>query len=151
MHFKLYHNRTSKLSANYVGLMIKTLPVGVHFDKIKNNAELLTQVKNQINDGIENCDYDYFKEYESVFNSDCMEVYFVGNLDFDTFGQRLKYESIELERNDFNASARLEIKIWDGEKVTIEAHYLANIYKEENIDRFMKLYFEAFEELVKGI
>ncbi len=146
----IYSNRTTKQSSNYAGLMIKTLPVGVHFDKIENNIQLLNEVKNKINDGIQNSDYDYFTEYEHVFNSDCMEVNYIGNLDFDTFGQRLKSESIELEHNDFNASARLEIKIWDGDKVSIEAHYLANIYKQENIDRFMKLYCEAFEKLVTG-
>lgn len=145
----IYSNRTTKQSANYVGLMIKTLPVGVHFDKIENKAQLLNEVKNKTNDGIQNCDFDYFTKYEHVFNSDCMEVNYIGNLDFDTFGQRLKSESVELEHSDFNASARLEIKIWDGDKVSVEAHYLANIYKEENIYRFMKLYCEAFEDIVK--
>ena len=144
----IYSNRTTKQSANYVGLMIKTLPVGIHFDKIENKIQLLNEVKNKINDGIQNCDFDYFTEYEHVFSSDCMEVNYIGNLDFDSFGQRLKSESIELEHNDFNASARLEIKIWDGDKVSIEAHYLANIYKEENINRFMKLYIDSFKELV---
>ncbi len=62
----IYDNRTTKNSANYVGLMIKTLPVGVHFDKISNNSELIEEVKKQVNEGIQNSDYDYFVEYESA-------------------------------------------------------------------------------------
>ena len=148
----IYSNRTTKQSENYVGLMIKTLPVGIHIDRIRNNIHLLNAVKDQINDGIQNCDYDYFTEYESVFNTDCMEINYVGNLDFDSFGERLKYDEIELKRSDSNATARLEIELWDDEdeKVGIEAYYLAKIYKDESINSFMKLYADAFTSLVKG-
>ena len=149
----IYSNRTTKASEDYVGLMIKTLPVGIRMDEIKNNIHLLNAVKDQINEGIQNCDYDYFTEYESVFNTDCMEINYVGNLDFDSFGKRLKYDDIKLTRNDSNATARLEIELWDGvdENVSLEAFYLAKIYKEESINRFMKLYSDSFIKLVKGV
>ena len=147
----IYDNRTTKISANYVGLMIKTLPVGVHFDKISNNLELLEEVKKQINNGIQNSDYDYFVEYESALNTDYMEVNFVGNVDFSVFGQKLKYEAVDLEKNDTNATARLEIDLWieDNDEISVKATYRKKLYKEENFERFMKLYISSFEELVK--
>ena len=147
----IYDNRTTKISANYVGLMIKTLPVGVHFDKIANNSELLEEVKKQINNGIQNSDYDYFVEYESALNTDCMEINFVGNVDFSNLGQRLKYEPVTLEKTDTNATARLEIDLWieDNDEISVKATYRKKLYKEENFERFMKLYIRSFEELVK--
>ena len=148
----IYDNRTTKISANYVGLMIKTLPVGVHFDKISNNLELLEEVKKQINNGIQNSDYDYFVEYESALNTDYMEVNFVGNVDFSVFGQKLKYEAVDLEKKDTNATARLEIDLWieDNDEISVKATYRKKLYKEKNFERFMKLYISSFEELVKG-
>ena len=148
----IYDNRTTKNSMNYVGLMIKTLPVGIHIDKLKNNIELLEEVKKQINEGIQNSDYDYFTEYEHVFNSDCMEINYLANIDFSKIGKKLKYDYFELERQDSNATARLEIEVLEGEKgeIKVVGFYLAKIYNEENIDRFMKLYVETFNELVLG-
>ena len=147
----IYDNRTTKNSMNYVGLMIKTLPVGVHFDKIKSNAHLLEVVKNQVSEGIQNCDYDYFTEYESALNNDCMEVNYVGNIDFNKSKDRLNHEYIELDRNDSIATARLEIEIWpiENDEIQVISFYLANLYKKENINRFMEYYLEAFNKLVK--
>ena len=147
----IYDNRTTKLSKNYVGLMIKAPPVGVNFDKIKNNSELLEEVKKQVNEGIQNCDYDYFTEYEQVFTNDCMEINYVGNIDFQSINQRLTCESISLDTNH-DANARLGIDLWNkgNGAISVEATYVAKIYKKESIDRFIKLYIEAFEELVKG-
>ena len=146
----IYDNRTTKLSRNYVGLMIKAPPVGVHFDKIKNDSELLEEVKKQVNEGIQNCDYDYFTEYEQVFTNDCMEINYVGNIDFQSINQRLSCESISLDTNH-DANARLGIDLWGGDngEITVTASYVAKIYKKENIDRFMRLYIDSFEELIK--
>ena len=148
----IYDNRTTKNSANYVGLMIKTLPVGVYFDKISSFSELIDEVKKQVNDGIQNSDYDYFVEYESALNTDCMEVNFVGNVNFNVFGQRLKYKPIYLEKKDTNATARLEIDLWveNNSEISVKATYRAKIYKEENINRFLNMYIEAFKQIVKG-
>lgn len=146
----IYDNRTTKLSRNYVGLMIKAPPVGVHFDKIKSDSELLEEVKRQVNEGIQNCDYDYFTEYEQVFTNDCMEINYVGNIDFQNANQRLTCESISLDTNH-DANARLGIDLWGGDngEITVTASYVAKIYKKENIDRFMRLYIDSFEELIK--
>ena len=148
----IYDNRTTKNSANYVGLMIKTLPVGVYFDKISSFSELIDEVKKQVNDGIQNSDYDYFVEYESALNTDCMEVNFVGNVNFSAFGQRLKYKPVYLEKKDTNATARLEIDLWveNNSEISVKATYRAKIYKEENINRFLNMYIEAFKQIVKG-
>ena len=132
--------------------MIKTLPVGVYFDKISSFSELIDEVKKQVNDGIQNSDYDYFVEYESALNTDCMEVNFVGNVNFNVFGQRLKYKPIYLEKKDTNATARLEIDLWveNNSEISVKATYRAKIYKEENINRFLNMYIEAFKQIVKG-
>ena len=131
--------------------MIKTLPVGVHFDKISNSSELIEEVKKQVNNGIQNSDYDYFVEYESALNTDCMEVNFVGNVNFKAFGQKLKYEPIYLEKKDTNATARLEIDLWveNNNEISVKATYRAKIYKDENINRFLNMYIEAIEQIVK--
>ena len=131
--------------------MIKTLPVGIHIDRIRNNIHLLNAVKDQINNGIQNSDYDYFVEYESALNTDYMEVNFVGNVDFSVFGQKLKYEAVDLEKKDTNATARLEIDLWieDNDEISVKATYRKKLYKEENFERFMKLYIISFEEFVK--
>ncbi len=130
--------------------MIKAPPVGVHFDKIKSDSELLEEVKRQVNEGIQNCDYDYFTEYEQVFTNDCMEINYVGNIDFQNANQRLTCESISLDTNH-DANARLGIDLWGGDngEITVTASYVAKIYKKENIDRFMRLYIDSFEELIK--
>ena len=50
-----------------------------------------------------------------------------------------------------NTNARLEIDIGSGHngKITVGGSYLVNIYKEESIERFRKLYAESFEDLIK--
>ena len=146
----IFDNRTTKLSRNYVGLMIKAPPVGVHFDKIKSDSELLEEVKRQVNEGIQNCDYDYFTEYEQVFANDCMEINYVGNIDFQSINQRLTCDFISLDTNH-DANARLGIDLWSGDngEISVTASYVAKIYKKETIDRFMRLYIDSFEELIK--
>ncbi len=81
-----------------------------------------------------------------------MEVNFVGNVNFNTFGQKLKYEPIDLEKKDTNATARLEIDLWveKNSNISVKATYRAKIYKDENINRFLNMYVEAFENIVKG-
>ena len=147
----IYDNRTTKLSKHYVGLMIKTLPVGVHLDKIKNNKELIDEVKKQVNEGIQNSDFDYFTEYEHVYENDCMEINYLGNINYDEVANRINCEYIEVERQDHSAAARFDVELQDtNDGVYVNVYYLSSIYKDENVDRFMKLYCEAFEDLVVG-
>jgi hypothetical protein len=63
----------------------------------------------------------------------------------------LKYEPVTLEKTDTNATARLEIDLWveNNGQISVNATYRAKIYKQESIDRFMKLYIDSFEELVR--
>ena len=116
----------------------------------QNQAEPLEEVKRQVNEGIQNCDYDYFTEYEQVFANDCMEINYVGNIDFQSANQRLTCDFISLDTNH-DANARLGIDLWSGDngEISVTASYVAKIYKKENIDRFMRLYIDSFEELIK--
>ena len=63
----------------------------------------------------------------------------------------MKYEPVTLEKTDTNATARLEIDLWieDNDEISVKATYRKKLYKEENFERFMKLYIRSFEELVK--
>ena len=80
-----------------------------------------------------------------------MEINYVGNIDFQSINQRLSCESISLDTNH-DANARLGIDLWGGDngEITVTASYVAKIYKKENIDRFMRLYINSFEDLVIG-
>ena len=81
-----------------------------------------------------------------------MEVNFVGNVNFNAFGQRLKCEPVYLEKKDTNATARLEIDLWveNNSEISVKATYRSKIYKDENINRFLNMYIEAFQRIVKG-
>nr|MCR4689694.1 AMP-binding protein [Saccharofermentans sp.] len=145
----IYNGREDSELLTTVGLLFRDLPIGIRFNDKAKLRDLLSDIHDQVQKGIEHSCYPYVEadaqamEHEAAYLLYQQDIRDMGGSDgFDI-------ETIDIRQNQAASQAILDIQILDGaEGLQIVLDYAAGLYKDATIDKFKDLYIRVAQSMI---
>lgn len=142
-----YNGRDNLKKMTSTGLHLKDLPVAISLNRKMKIAEVFESVKDQVKKDIEHSSYPYTMVNSRVIMED--NVCFLYQQDIRDAGLIDGIEQIDIKQNNAASENIMDIQILDGEEgLDFVVDYAASEYKEESIEKFMKLYKAVTDNLL---
>ncbi len=132
-----FSNRTSPASQAAAGMMLKLLPLGVEIRPDTSTEDVFRQVARRINEGIANCDCDWFQDHPSVYvNDPLFLVYEADILDMPAM-EELGAEMEMLFDSSNIMVRRTTLQVMETEEgFAVELYYVDGLFDEAHRDAF---------------
>ena len=145
----IYNGRENAQSMSTVGLLFRDLPVGIHFRDDRTLRDVLHDVHEQVQKGIEHSCYPYVDSRNQVGNGEC--AYLLYQQDIRDMGgfEGFDVEAEEIRQNQAASQTILDMEILDGESgLNLMIDFAASRYTEESMERFKDIFIKIAQSLV---
>lgn len=142
----VYHNRNDESRMNSIGILMRCLTVGIHFDKLKTLQDLYTEIQEQNRNSITYSVYEWGLKHSGEYENDPLLMIYEGNLfgwgsitQIGAIPDKVPNNAInQKDPKTYRHFNVLGIETPKG--LAINASYIKAAYKEENIEKIEKLY-----------
>ncbi|MDO4962050.1 MAG: AMP-binding protein, partial [Eubacteriales bacterium] len=147
----IYHNRENLMRQNVIGLLIRSIPVGITIDMAENAGALLAEVKRKFADGTVNSCYEWEFEQGNVFLHDLFTFVYEGSI-LD-IGPLSELGAVREFASGNHAAACRNTAMYmmetpDG--IMTRMAYREHAVERETAERFLEAFSRIFTELVQN-
>lgn len=140
----IYNGREDSELLTTVGLLFRDLPVGIRFKDEDTLRNVLSDVHEQVQKGIEHSCYPYVEADAQAMADEA--AYLLYQQDIRDMGgsDGFNIETVDIRQNQAASQTIMDIQILDGaEGLQIVLDYAAGLYEDDTIDRFKDLYIKV--------
>ncbi|MBR5048027.1 MAG: hypothetical protein IKX76_07290, partial [Eubacterium sp.] len=144
-----YNGRDSLQLMNTVGLLFRELPIGVRLKDDLTLRDVLADVHEQVQKGIEHSCYPYVDRNSHVAEEE--SAYLLYQQDIRDMGgmEGFDIQMIDIRQNQAASQTILDMEILDGEEgLQLMIDFAASWYEEESIEKFKDIYIKLAHEMV---
>ena len=146
----IYNGREELPMMTTVGLLFRDLPVGLHLRDEMTLRDVLADVHDQVQKGIEHSCYPYVDLHNQAGGGEC--AYLLYQQDIRDMGgmEGFEVETVEVRQNQAASQTILDMEILDGaEGLQLMIDYAASRYKDKSIEAFRDIYIRTVHELAE--
>ena len=147
----IYNGREDLQMMTTVGLLFRDLPVGVRMSDEMTLRDVLADVHDQVQKGIEHSCYPYVDLHNQVANGESAYLLYQQDIrDMDGM-DGFDVETVDVRQNQAASQTILDMEILDGsDGLQLMIDYAASRYKDESIEVFRDLYIRVARILVEN-
>ena len=137
----IYNGREDSELLTTVGLLFRDLPIGLKLEDDVTIRNLMNEVHDQVQKGIEHSVYPYVEADAQAMQDEA--AYLLYQQDIRDMGgmEGMDVETVEVRQNQAASQTIMDIQILDGaEGLQIAIDYSAGLYEDESIDKFKDLF-----------
>ena len=137
-----FHNRADARRQHAGGLLARSLPLGVHFDRLETLADLYQELKAQTAENIAHSIYNWVNATENSYKNDIFAVVYettaITSTDaLDMIGAKME----PLDAHNEAALRRNMLQVFEtATDITVLLSYMATIYSDACIDEFSSVF-----------
>lgn len=147
----IFNGREDVELINSVGLLFRDLPIGLRLKDETTIRDLLSEVHNQVQKGIEHSCYPYVDKHNSAGGGESAYLLYqqdirdVGGLD------GMPIEAVNIRQNQAASQTILDMQILDGKKgLMLVLDYAASRYEEESMKKYQSIFIKIAQTLSKN-
>ncbi len=147
----IYNGREDAQMMSTVGLLFRDLPVGIRFRDDRTLRDVLADVHEQVQKGIEHCCYPYVDLHNQVANGE--SAYLLYQQDIRDMGslEGFEAETVDVRQNQAASQTILDMEILDGsDGLQLMIDYAASRYNESSIETFRNIYIRTAHLMVSN-
>ena len=137
----IYNGREDSELLTTVGLLFRDLPIGLKLEDDVTIRNLMNEVHDQVQKGIEHSVYPYVEADAQAMQDEA--AYLLYQQDIRDMGgmEGMDVEAVEVRQNQAASQTIMDIQILDGaEGLQVAIDYSAGLYEDESIDKFKDLF-----------
>lgn len=145
-----FHNRADNRRQHAGGMLIRFLPLGVHFDEVETLADLYAATNAQVQSSIAHSTYNWLSDTENSGKNDILAVIYETETINDTSALELIGAKME-ETNSTNEAAirRNSLQVFEtSDSINVLLFYMSTIYTEERIEAFANAFANFTDRLI---
>ena len=145
----IYNGREDAQMMTSVGLLFRDLPVGIRFRDGDTLRNVLADVHEQVQKGIEHSCYPYVELHNSVAQGE--SAYLLYQQDIRDMGgmDGFELEHIDVRQNQAASQTILDMEILDGQDgLQLMIDFAASRYEEASIEKFKDIFIKLAQALV---
>ena len=145
----IYNGREDLQMMTTVGLLFRDLPVGVHMEDEMTLRDVLADVHDQVQKGIEHSCYPYVDLHNQAGSGE--SAYLLYQQDIRDMGgmEGFDAETVDVRQNQAASQTILDMEILDGaEGLQLMIDYAASRYRDASIESFRDIYIRVAHTLV---
>ena len=137
----IYNGREDSELLTTVGLLFRDLPIGLKLEDDVTIRNLMNEVHDQVQKGIEHSVYPYVEADAQAMQDEAAYLLYQQDIrDMDGM-EGMDVETVEVRQNQAASQTIMDIQILDGsEGLQIVIDYSAGLYEDESIDKFKDLF-----------
>ena len=146
----IYNGRQDMTLLKTIGLLFRDLPVAVKFSDDLKLSDLYSDIKTQIEKGIEYSCYPYVDMTNQMVVNDVACLLYQGDIRDTDRLQKIGARNIDIQQNDEASQTVLDMQILESEQgMALSVDYAASRYDEETMSKFTDLFCKVSDELMR--
>ena len=145
----IYNGREDVQMMTTVGLLFRDLPIGIHLKDEDTLRDLLAEIHNQVQGGIEHSCYPYVDKHNQVGGNESAYLLYQQDIRDMDGGAGMNIETIDIRQNQAASQTILDMEILDGkEGLVLMIDYAASRYNQESMEKYRDLFVMTAQALV---